>query len=276
MGPPRPLPALAALVIVLLSAAAARALDPPTNVSARPGTARVETKKQAGPTPMVERGLILPLGLLDPYVGPFVDRPPGGDKLRMGASFGALWGFWPEMHVDVQIGPNYLTSRAPPGMSRVTVTGRFVKSRPLDVGASVMAVFDPNTRHDFLSYIQPGLPAIVRPNERLRVDTGVFVPLYPIGERRIGLRVPFNVYVQVTDRYHVGATSVLVVSDLQGPRTTSTLPFGFTGGYSAGPELAFLAVSPYLTWTNFYTPSTGAVDTRAFVAGVITDFIIDL
>ncbi|MRG93050.1 hypothetical protein [Polyangium spumosum] len=279
MGSYRPLAALAALLLVPLSGGRARAAEPsPPYISPKAGTARVEARrpaKPAGPTPMVRRGLILPSGLLDPYLSPFAERPVGGDELRAGTSFGAVWGFLPEMHLDVQIGPNYLTPRAPPGMGRFTVTGRFVQSRPVDLGASFMVVLDPNPGHALLSYVQPGLPAILRPNEHLRIDTGIHVPMYPTGDRRIGLRVPLNVYVQPADRYHLGATSALFVPDTRDPKGT-TLPVGLTGGYTAGPELSFLAITPYVTWTNFYQPATGALDTRSFVAGVIADFIIDL
>ncbi|MDC3962432.1 hypothetical protein KEG38_51920 [Polyangium jinanense] len=271
----RPLPAFAALVLVLSSGARASAITPPP-VSARAGTARVDRSKPSGPTPMVQRGLILPTGLLDPYVSPLVEHPIGKDYYRMGTSFGTLWGIVPEMHVDIQIGPYYIGQEPPPGTNRITFTGRYLKTRPLDLGASFMAVFDPNPRHPFVSYVQPGLPALIRPNKRLRIDSGVFVPWYPTTDSHLGLRVPLNVYVQIVDRFHVGGASALVVSDLRDPHGTTSVPFGFTGGYSAGPELDFLALTPYVTWTRFYSTATGALDTRSFVAGLVVDFIIDL
>ncbi|MDI1449063.1 hypothetical protein [Polyangium sp. 6x1] len=267
-------PAFAALVLVLSSSARASAATPPP-VSARAGTARVDRSKPSGPTPMVERGLILSPGLLDPYLSPFVEHPIGEDFYRLGTSFGTLWGIAPEMHVDIQIGPYYIGQKPPPGTNRVTFTGRFLKTRPVDLGASFLAVFDPNPAHPFVNYVQPGLPTILRPNKRFRVDTGLHVPWYPTPDSHFGVRVPLNVYVQITDRFHFGGASVLFVSDLRDPRGTLSVPFGFTGGYSAGPELDFLALTPYVTWTRFYSPATG-LDTRSFVAGLIADFIIDL
>lgn len=225
---------------------------------------------------MVQRGLILPPGLLDPYVSPFIELPADKYDYRFGTSIGTLWGIVPEVHVDIQIGPYYIGREPPPGTNRVTLTGRFVKTRPVDLGASFMTVFDPNPSHPFVSYVQPGLPAILRPNKHLRIDTGVYVPWYPTTDSHLGIRVPLNVYVQLADRFHVGAAGVLVVSDLRDPHATTSVPFGFTGGYSAGPELDFLALTPYVTWTRFYSPATGALDTRSFVAGLIADFIIDL
>ncbi|MDC0742995.1 hypothetical protein [Polyangium mundeleinium] len=271
----RPLPAFAAIVLVLLSGARASAVTPPP-VSARAGTARVDRSKPSGPTPMVQRGLILPTGLLDPYVSSFVERPADKGFHRFGASIGTLWGMVPEVHVDLQIGPYYIGQEPLPGTNRLTFTGRFVKTRPVDLGASFMTVFDPNPARPFVSYVQPGLPAILRPNKHLRIDTGVYVPWYPTTDSHVGVRVPLNVYVQIADRFHIGGASVLIVSDLRDPQATTSVPVGLTGGYSAGPELDFLALTPYVTWTRFYSSATGALDTRAFVAGLIADFIIDL
>src|SRR5690349_11154091 len=103
------MPALAALALILLTGVGASAIEPP--ITPRAGADRVPPVKPApsSPTPMVRRGLILPTGMLDVYVGPLTERPTGDDALRRGSTVGAIWGFLPEMQADFQIGPFYLS-----------------------------------------------------------------------------------------------------------------------------------------------------------------------
>ncbi len=261
-----PLPAIAAFALVFGSALAANAADP---ITARAGAARIDVDKPSGPTPMVKRGLILPPNLLDIYVQPMIERPVGVNALRMGPTVGALWGIMPEWHADFQITPYYLPQFAP-GTSRLAIVRRIVKTEPLDFGIGFITMFD-HSAPKFISAVQPGAGAILRPNEHLRIDTGVQFPFYTTTDPHLGFRVPVSVYFQITDRIHCGSTSALFIADLRDPQTTTSIPFGLTVGYSAGPELDLAAFTPYISWTNFYTPGNGAVDTRSFVAGIIAD-----
>jgi hypothetical protein len=263
------MPAVVALVLVFLSVPVARAAEP---VTARAGAARIDPKKPkpSGPTPMVKRGLILPPHMLDVYLTPTIERPVGGDNHRIGATLGALWGIVPELHADFQVTPYYFNVPSAPGTGRISITGRFVKTQPVDVGIGVVTMFD-GSNPNFVSYVQPTVPAILRVNERLRVDIAMQVPLYTAADPHFGFRVPGSVYLQITDRIHCGATSALAMTDLRNPVKTTSIPFGLTAGYSAGPELGFAAFTPYITWTNFYTPAGGALDTKSFAAGIIAD-----
>jgi hypothetical protein len=260
------MPAVAVLVLVFLSIPVARAAEP---VTARAGAARIDVKKPkpSGPTPMVKRGLILPSRMLDVYLTPTIERPVGGDNHRIGATLGALWGIVPELHADFQVTPFYFNAPSAPGTGRIAITGRFVKTQPVDVGIGVITMFDAGNPN----FVQPNVPAIFRVNDRLRVDIAMQVPLYAAADPHFGFRVPGSVYLQINDRIHCGATSAVAITDLRNPLTTTSIPFGLTAGYSAGPELGFAAFTPYITWTNFYTPSGGAVDTKSFVAGFIAD-----
>lgn len=263
---------IAALVVVFLSGNGARAAEP---VTARAGAARKDLgKKPSGPTPMVKRGLILPPRMLDVYVQPAIERPVGANSLRLAPTVGALWGIIPELHADFQITPFYLPERVA-GPGRIAVVGRFYKTQPVDLGVSFTSLFDPSTPH-FISYVQPGVGAIFRPNALLRVDAGVQLPLYTTADFHLGCRVPVTIFFQLGDRVHFGSTSALIIADLRSPQKTTSIPFGLTMGYSAGPELDFAAFTPYVSWTNFYTPGTGNVDTRSFVVGVIADIAFEL
>ena len=257
--------AFVAVVIVCLLATTAKAAEP---IGAR--AARIAPGKPRGPTPMVKRGLILPTHLLDVYLIPSIERPVGLDARRIGMTVGAVWGFAPELHADFQFTPFYFNAHSVPGTSRLIIAGRMVKTRPVDLGASVVTMFDVSSPN-IVSYIQPTVPAIFRPNDQLRMDVAVQVPLYVTNDPHFGFRVPTSVYFQITDRVHVGAASGIAIADLRDPLTTATIPFGLTAGYSAGPELGFAAFTPYVTWTNFYTPAGSAVDAKSFVAGVIAD-----
>lgn len=218
---------------------------------------------------MVERGLILPPNLLDIYMQPMIERPVGINDFRLGPTVGALWGILPEWHIDFQLTPFYLPLFVP-GTSRIAITHRIVKTKPFDLGIGVITMFD-HAAPSFVGYVQPGAGALLRPNKHLRIDTGVQLPLYTTTDPHFGFRVPVSVYFQCTDRIHFGSTSALFIADLRNPQTTASVPFGLTIGYSAGPELDFAAFTPYISWTNFYTPGNGAVDTRSFVAGIIAD-----
>jgi hypothetical protein len=192
----------------------------------------------------------------------------------MGLTLGAVWGIMPELSVDFQLIPLYLP-QGTPGPARITVTRRFVKSKPIDLGIGLMTSLDPSTP-SFVGYVQPGVTAILRPHQLFRIDTGAQLPLYTAADPHLGFRVPVSVYFQITDRIHFGSTSALFIADLRHPETTASIPFGLTAGYSAGAELDFAAFTPYVSWTNFYTPATGVVDTRAFVAGIIADVAFEL
>jgi hypothetical protein len=267
MGSHPKMAAFAALVLVQLFAPVAWAAETVT----RAGAGRADVKKKpSGPTPMVKRGLILPPRLLDVYLTPMVERPVGDDNRRIGATLGALVGVAPELHADFQVTPFYFNAPSAAGTGRITITGRFVKTQPVDLGLSVITMFDASNPK-FVNYVQPSVPAILRVNERLRVDVAVQVPLYTTEDPHFGFRVPGSVYLQITDRIHCGATSAIAITDLRNPPTTTSVPFGLTAGYSAGPELGFAAFTPYITWTNFYTPAGGAVDTKSFTAGIIAD-----
>jgi hypothetical protein len=267
MGSHSKMGARAALVLVLLSGPLVWAAEP---VTARAGAARIKPQKPNGPTPMVKRGLILPPRLLDVYLTPTVERPVGEDNRRIGATLGALLGVAPEFHADFQVTPFYFNAPSAPGTGRIAITGRFIKTQPIDVGVGVTTMFD-MSNPNFVSFVQPNVPAILRVNERLRMDIAMQVPLYTTADPHFGFRVPGSVYLQITDRIHCGATSSLAIADLRNPLATTSIPFGLTAGYSAGPELGFAAFTPYITWTNFYTPAGSAMDTKSFAAGIILD-----
>lgn len=219
---------------------------------------------------MVKRGLILPAEMVDVYLIPSIEYPGGDQDRRVAATVGTLWGIVPEVHVDFQITPFYMNAHSVPGTGRFAITGRFVKTPPIDVGAGVIAWFDTQSPN-VISYIQPMFPVILRPSDQFRLDVAMQVPLYTDNDPHFGFRVPVSVYTQITDRIHIGSTTTLAIGDLRDPVATASIPIGLTGGYSAGPELGFAAFTPYITWTNFYTPASGAVNTQAFVAGVIAD-----
>jgi hypothetical protein len=223
---------------------------------------------------MVRRGMILPPDLLDVYLQPSIEQPVGVGAVRTAPTVGALWGIAPEWHADFQITPFYLPQYTA-GFGRLSITRRFMKTKPLDMGVALTTMFDPATPN-FMVFVQPGVGAILRPNKLLRVDTGMQLSLFTTADPHLGVRVPVNVYFQITDRIHCGATSAIFVSDLRDPQKNASFPVGLTAGYSAGPELDMAAFTPYISWTNFYTPATGVVDTRSFVAGIIADVAFEL
>lgn len=261
------MPALAALVLVFVSTSVSRAAEP---ASARAGAARIDIKKPSAPTPMVQRGLILPPRMLDVYMTPLIERPVGVESRRTSATVGVLWGIIPELHAELQIVPFYVNPYLTSGNGRVSITGRILKTRPVDLGVGMTVFFDGSTP-DLIGYVQPSIPAIFRVNDRLRVDIGAQMPFYPTTDPHFGFRIPATVFLQINNHIHLGSTSSLFISDLRTPQKTTSIPIGLTAGYSAGPELGFAAFTPYITWTNFYTPATSAVDTRSFTAGIIAD-----
>ncbi len=205
---------------------------------------------------------------------PAIERRVGLGAVRMGTTVGALWGIMPELHADFQMTPFYLPMDAR-GTSRVTIARRFIKTHPIEVGVNWVTMFD-HAAPNFIGYVQPGTVVILRPNQHLRIDTGMQLSLYTTADPHFGLRLPVSVYLQITDGIHCGSTSALFIADVRDSQKTASIPLGLTAGYSAGPELNFLAITPYVSWTNFYTPANGVVDTLSFVAGFIADFTIRL
>ncbi len=238
MGSLQLLPAASAITLVFLCAAPTSAADP---ITARAGAARINVNKPNGPTPMVQRGLILPVNLIDFYAQPWIERPVGTDNLHMTMTLGALWGFAPELHADFQITPLFVPEFTT-GTARFAIGRRFVNTRPIDVGVNFATLLDPSAPK-FIGYVQPGIAAIFRPTNLPRIDTGVQLPIYTTKDLHFGVRVPVNVYFQITDRIHFGSTTALSIADLRDPRTAS-IPLGLTAGYSAGPRAEFRSLHP--------------------------------
>jgi hypothetical protein len=211
--------------------------------------------------------------VLDPYITPVITGQAGNPP-AVGASIGATWGIASGVHLDAQTAPLYVVPpRQGPGQHRLTLTGQFINTRHFKLGASLQTMLDTSGQGPLFNTVQPGLPVILGVSEHLRIDTGAQVP---VTSGKIGFRVPLGVYVQLTERVHGGATSALSVQDVRDARATTTIPLGFTLGYSGTEEQANLGVAPYFLFTQFYTPAAAKVDPSVFSGGVIVDVPIKL
>jgi hypothetical protein len=213
--------------------------------------------------------MMMPKGVLDPYVIPTLGGEPGQPP-RIGVGVGTLWGITRDLHADLQLGPFYGSGISDP--HRLTFTGRLVNTPSFQLGASLATWVDTAHQGIRLDTIQPGLPMILE-LPGVRIDTGVHLP---ISSGKPGLRVPVNVSVQLGRHVHAGTTSTVDVKDLNDPQGTMTVPLGFALGYDASAEDGSFGLSPYFRWTEFYKPSTGVVNTSTFVGGVVIDVPVTL
>jgi hypothetical protein len=253
--------------LLALQPASANAAEEPLPARQQPAA----SQQPGSFTPFVKRRMVPPPKTLDPYIIPKINGEAGAAP-RVGASLGATWGIAQGLALDIQTAPFYVSPGSGSDQHRVTLTGQLINTPSFQVGGSILTTLD-TTEGPFFHTVQPGVPIIIGVSERLRIDTGAQVP---VTSGKIGVRVPVTVAVQLTTHVHGAATSALYVRDIDDARATTTIPLGFTLGYSAGADQANLGVVPYFQFNRFYTPATGKVETGSFSGGVIVDVPVNL
>jgi hypothetical protein len=88
--------------------------------------------------------------------------------------------------------------------------------------------------------IEPGLPLAFHLGDRVRLDTGVWIPLYVGGgDTFAGISVPFDVWIQITPRLWLGPMTGLRSDRLAPPSRSAYVSFGFGLGYQILHNLDF-------------------------------------
>jgi hypothetical protein len=79
--------------------------------------------------------------------------------------------------------------------------------------------------------LEPGLPLAFHLGDRVRIDTGVWIPIYAGPDSHAGLSAPFDLWIQITPRVWLGPMTGVVI-DRVGDRPSNTfVSMGFGFGY---------------------------------------------
>jgi len=88
--------------------------------------------------------------------------------------------------------------------------------------------------------IEPGLPLAFHLGDRVRMDTGVWIPVYVGGgDTFAGISVPFDLWFQITPRLWLGPMTGLRTDRLAPPSRSAYVSFGFGLGYQILHNLDF-------------------------------------
>jgi hypothetical protein len=88
--------------------------------------------------------------------------------------------------------------------------------------------------------LSPGLPVALHLGERVRLDTGVFMPIVTNPQATtVGLSVPLDIWIQVTPRLWLGPMTGLQNTAINRNQSTTSMSMGFGLGYQITRYLDF-------------------------------------
>jgi hypothetical protein len=92
--------------------------------------------------------------------------------------------------------------------------------------------------------LEPGLPLAFHLGDRVRLDTGVWLPIYTGQDSFVGISVPFDLWFQITPRLWLGPMTGIAANHLGAPppapfRNNAYVSFGFGLGYQITHFLDF-------------------------------------
>jgi hypothetical protein len=87
---------------------------------------------------------------------------------------------------------------------------------------------------------EPGLPVALHLGDRVRLDTGVYVPIVAGQPATVAIDVPLDLWIQVTSRLWLGPMTGLQANDVNlRPQSNSSVSLGFGLGYQITRYLDF-------------------------------------
>lgn len=152
------------------------------------GTARAEEGPKAGekmPLPFAQRPLTLPRMTLAPEVSFDVAHVAFGglgSAIGVGMEIGARFGILDDLEVGAVVLPLEFSPDFAYGNPRLEATFRFLKGT-VEMGARLRTIFGLHSGNTGV-ILEPGLPILIHIGEAARIDTGVFVAGYAIGNEK--------------------------------------------------------------------------------------------
>jgi hypothetical protein len=240
-------------------------------------------EERAWPTPLVQRPLTLPRGVLrgDADLGYFrVPSAPSAQHV-IALNIGAGFGITDDLEAGILLLPFYGEPKAGDywfGHMALYGMYRFIEG-DVEVGARVEVLLPTQTRDQAFFGVNLAVPVLLRLNDRVRIDTGLQVALmispdvtpglFSLFEQPIATRntsgIPVVLNVALAGDYFVGVRTGLAIYDLTAPGDTTAVPLGFHVGttLSSGQEpLADLALR--FEWPAFISSGGANAITAGF------------
>jgi len=159
-------------------------------------------------------------------------------------------------------------------------TGKVELGGNLDFGVSAV----PNSSGIIIT---PGVPVRIHLGEKIRIDTGVSVPISrltattttgvyrstPVASDTAsttgGLNIPASILYDITEPLHIGVSTAFMVMDVSRWSATSSIPASIYTGYAiAGKDGPILDIDPILTFPTLLTPGASPAAHADYFVGL--------
>jgi hypothetical protein len=202
-------------------------------------------------TPYADRGMLYGPGQAGLSLGVLgSNRPMQGSRASMSLGIGV--GLTDRITLDGSLG----TLSFAPGLRyshpQVGIWFGLVDRPALEIDATAHVVFGLGNEK-VLHAVEPGALAILRLGDRVRIDTGAYVPVSMEDGGPTGLRVPINLAIQLGRYLHVAVSSGVTLTRVADGRPT--IPLGVTiGGSIPLPGGGYVVLAPSLSWPSLVHP----------------------
>ena len=210
-----------------------------------------------------------------PSVAPYVDRGllylPGqaGFTLRLRTSpdtwdgaaadvtLGLAAGITPRLTLDTSLGTLAIGPRVFYNRPNVGLWYGLVDTPPFELDATTHLGIDVGGANVF-SQVEPGMVAILRAEDDVRLDVGAYFPVPLDGVRSVGFRMPIRLAAQLDEHVHVAVDSGLDYQSLGAQADRTSIPLGFSVGctFPLG-EGGYAVLTPSVSWPRFLSVQTG-------------------
>ena len=247
------------------------------------------------PLAAAERPLTLPRMVLSPELDVDLTHV-ANDGSYVNATLLASFGITDDFTVRAAVAPLQLTGANGQGFHygqstenlgpSVGATYRFVRGH-VEVGASLDLGL-PTLANTSGVFFTPAVPVRIHIGKKLRLDTGVAVPiasitrsatvvvpsLGPVSQSHTttteGINIPFSALYDITEPIHVGAATAFSIGDVNDVSHSTLIPFTVFAGYAlGGKDGPILDIDPFFQLPFALTPgASSATQTGSFVVGV--------
>ena len=178
----------------------------------------------------------------EPVAGVEIDCPDDPMNFNIGAAYGITPELEAGLLLPLQLSPETDLTMVPVFATYAKDMGNF------DIGGRLTVNVPIAEGMDFS--LAAGVPVLFRFNGKMRLDTGLFLPVTFADETVIGLNVPVRFGMNFTPKVFAGLETGVRKTSLDGENDLF-LPLGFFGGYTmlAGGRVIDIGLS--MTWDGF-------------------------
>jgi hypothetical protein len=227
------------------------------------------------PLSYVERPLTLPKFVLAPEGVLFIDNGAfTGLGVGAGIELGASFGITNDFEVNATVAPIRFAPRGAGayGEPILGATYRFLRGS-VEVGGRLQVTFLHEAYAGAL--LIPSVPILAHIGKvaRLDLDPGLIITAAGAcagggctgGGAGFGVQVPVRFALDITEPFHIGANSGIVIRNFANHQAESTfaIPLGIFAGYAVGQKKPIVDIDGFFGWDKFATPADPTDRVRA-------------